>query len=118
MVPVGQARPDKGVPPLVRAAENIKLARQKTLRELGDVEAKRDPDKTVKNEDPGKKYLDLLTVESMKESPVQGGDKPIDGERDKIDESEDDVLVLVHLVEEHCPSHDKSNHSSHVDCAG
>ena len=46
---------------------------------------------------------------------MEGGDETIDGERDEIDKSEDDVLVLVHLVEEYCPCYDEGNHSSHVD---
>ena len=49
---------------------------------------------------------------------MEGGDETIDGEGDKIDESEDDILVLVHLVEEHGPGHDEGNHSSHVDSTG
>ena len=117
MVPVGQARPDEGVPPLMGAPEYVKLTREEALGKLGDVESKRDADKTVEDEDPRQKDLDLLTVESMEKGPVQGGDETIDSERDKVHKSQDDVLVLVHLVEEHGSSHDEGNHGGHVDGA-
>ena len=118
VVPVGQPRPDEGVPPLMGAAEDVKLAGEETLGELGDVEPEGDTDEAVEDKNAGQEYFDLLTIEPMEEGPVKGRHEAINSERDEIDEPEDDVFVLVHLVKEHGSGHDECDHSCHVDGTG
>merc|ERR1712156_1000914 len=73
------------------AAVNVKLAGPDTLGELGDVEA-------------------------VHNGPVEGRNKPVESKGDEVDESEDDVSVLVHLVPEDDSTSYEPNHSGHVNC--
>ena len=87
MVPVGQPRPDEGVPPLVAAEEDVELARQTALRELGNVEGEREADGKIKYENSWKEYFNLVTVEAINHCPVYCGNKSVDCEGYKVDKS-------------------------------
>jgi len=115
MMPVSQTKPYEGMPPLVRAAVDIELPWPHALRELGDVEEKGQEEEEVEDDDPGEEDLDLVTVKTIHDSPVEGGDETIDDEGHKVDQSDHDVFILVHLVFEDDSAADKGNYSDHVD---
>ena len=48
---------------------------------------------------------------------MNGGDEAVDYEGHEVDQSDHDVLVLVHLVLEENPTSNESHHCPHVDTA-
>ena len=114
-MPVGQSCPDEGMPPLVRTSKDVKLAGQNTLWELGNVECKGEATEQIKYKNSWQKDLDFITVETLEHNPVDGGDKSINSEGYKIDQSEDNVLLFVHLVHEQCSGGNEAKHCCHVE---
>ena len=117
VMPVRQTCPDEGVPPLVRTTEDIKLARQNTLGKLCNVEGEGRENKQIEDDYSGQEYLHFITTQPLQHCPVYCWNKTIDCEGAEVDESEDDVLILVHLVPEDCTEHNEPNNSGHVECA-
>ena len=79
-MPVRQSQPNKGVPPLMGAPDNIKCSRSDTLRELGDVEEKGQQEKEVEDNNPWEEDLDLMAVKAIHKCPVKGRDEAVDDE--------------------------------------
>ena len=109
MVPVGQPGPDEGVPPLVAAEEDVELARQAALRELGDVEGEGEADGKIKYENSWKEQFDLVTFETIYQCPVNCRNKSVDCEGYEVDESQQNVFIFIHLVPENCSTNNESH---------
>ena len=101
----------------MRAAPDVKLAGEDTLGELGDVEEEGKATEQVEDEDAGQEDLDLVTVEAIEQDPVDGGDEAVDGEGAKVDQSHQNVLILVHDVPEDGSKQDEASNSGHVEGA-
>ena len=114
-MPVGQPRPDEGVPPLMAAEEDVELSRQTTLGKLGNVEGESEADGEIKYENSGKEKFDLVTVETINHCPVYCGNKSVDCEGYKVDKSQQNIFIFVHLVPENCSTNDESYNCWHVE---
>jgi len=117
MMHVGKTQPHKDMPPLMGAAPDIKLARQHTLGELGNVEGKGKATEQIEDDDSWQEDLDFITVESIETDPVDGWDEPIDGEGTEVDQSQEDILILVHDIPEDSSKQDEACNCGHVECA-
>ena len=117
MMHVGQTQPDKAMPPLMRTAPDVKLARQDTLGELGNIEGKGKATEEIEDDDTGQEDLDFITVVAIETHPVNGGDETIDSEGTKVDQSQKDVLIFVHHISEDSSKEDEACHCCHVECA-
>ena len=115
MMPVGETKPDEGMPPLVGAPPDIKLPWPYTLGELGDIEEKGKEDEEIEDDDPRKEDLDFVTVEAIHDSPVNGGNKTVYYEGGEVEKPDHYMLVLVHLLSEDHATSNEAQHGEHVD---
>merc|ERR1711953_1595621 len=102
------------MPPLVRAEPDVKLARQHTLWELGNVEGECKANEEIEEDNAGQEDLDLIAVETIETDPVDGGNEAIDGEGTKVDQSQQNVLILIHHISEDCSTEDEASNCGHV----
>jgi len=99
MMPVGQAAPDDGMPPLVGAAKYVKLSRKENLWKLGNVEEKSKTTHEVHEDDPGEENSNFITVDTtIHDDPMNGWNKAPHHEEDKVHKPNHQVLLLIKMV--------------------
>ena len=101
----------------MRAAPDVKLAGEDALGKLGDVEEEGEAAEEIEDEDARQEDLDLVTVEAIEQDPVDGGDEAVDGEGAEVDQSHQNILILVHDIPEHGTEQDEAPDCGHVEGA-
>ena len=115
IMPVGQATPDDGVPPLVRAAKYVKFSRKENLRKLGNVEEEGKTTQKVHEDDPGKEYSDFIIVDAtIHEDPMNGRNTAPYHEGDKVQKSNGHVLLLIEMMPGKRSKQDEASNSSQI----
>lgn len=107
VVPVGETGEDKDVPPLMRASNNINLARQTSLREFCEVKDEGNTAEEIHDDDPGKEDSDYVTLEASGENdPMERRNSTINCPKREKNESLSFISRLVEFVPE---NHRKGN---------
>jgi len=118
MMPVGQAAPDDGMPPLVGAAKNIKFSRKENLWELGNVEEKSNTAQEVHDNYPREKNSDFIIVDTtIHDDPMNGRHTAPHHEEDKVHKSGHLVLLLVKMIPGQGSEQDEASDSGQVESA-